>query len=974
MTTPRTHPAFEWQRTTPVDSLNLEVQEFRHRTTGARHLHLAAQDDQNVFLVAFPTVPQDSTGVAHILEHTTLCGSRRFPVRDPFFMMIRRSLNTFMNAFTASDWTAYPFATRNRKDFENLLQVYLDAVFFPNLDPLDFAQEGHRVEFAEPENPDSDLVFKGVVFNEMKGAMSSPVSNLYQKLTESLFPTVTYHHNSGGDPKHIPDLSYEQLKAFHDSHYHPSNAVFMTFGDIPADEHQGRFEELALKVFEPKALHIHVPDEQRYSAPVVVEDSYVVDPNDETDDKTHIVVGWLLGRSTDANAVFAAHLLSDVLLDNSASPLRRALETTDLGSAPSPMCGLQDSTHEMIFAAGVEGSNPEQAEAVEKLILDVLNEVAEKGVDREMVEAMLHQLELSQREISGDGYPYGLQLMMHALPPAVHGADPVEALNIDPVLEGLRERIKDPEFIKSLVRDLLLANRHRVRLTLKPDPLLGQRRQEEEKSRLAALKAAMDEAEKRAVAERAAALAARQMQEDDPEKLPRVGIDDVPRELAIPEGEEHELAAMPSTWYTRATNGLVYQEVVVELPELEPELAELLPLFTGFLPDVGSGGRDYLATQALHAAVTGGIGARASVRSAVDDTGRTRGVFVLSGKALVRNAEPLTELLLETFETARFDELNRLRELVAQERLHQEQGVTSQGHVLAMTAAASTMSPAAALSHHWHGLAGLKRLKALDDALDGKDALAEFAAKLARLRDRLIEGRRQVLLIGEGETRDSLETALRQRWKGRLPVRDLPPFTPTAIEGRVDQGWATATQVNFCAKAYPAIPVDHADAAALMVLSGFLRNNYLHRAIREQGGAYGGGAGYDGDSGAFRFYSYRDPRLAETLADFDRSVTWFLEQEHPWRLVEESILGVIGSIDKPGSPAGEAKKAFHSTLHGRTPEQRRRLRARVLEVGATDLKRAAETYLKPELAHTAVISDGATLEKNAELGLEMIRL
>jgi Zn-dependent M16 (insulinase) family peptidase len=224
-------------------------QEYRHRATGARHLHLAADDPHNAFMVAFLTVPQDSSGVAHILEHTALCGSRRYPVRDPFFMMIRRSLNTFMNAFTSSDWTAYPFASQNKKDFNNLLDVYLDATFFPLLDERDFAQEGHRLEFAEADDPHSELLFKGVVFNEMKGALSSPVQRLGQALQSRLFPTITYHYNSGGDPEAILDLSHEQLKAFHARHYHPSNAIFLTYGDIPAAEHQRASRPQALNRF-----------------------------------------------------------------------------------------------------------------------------------------------------------------------------------------------------------------------------------------------------------------------------------------------------------------------------------------------------------------------------------------------------------------------------------------------------------------------------------------------------------------------------------------------------------------------------------------------------------------------------------------------------------------------------------------------------------------------------------------------------
>jgi len=969
----QTHPAFEFIRQHRVPSLNVEVQEYRHKATGAVHLHLAADDDQNAFLVAFRTVPQDSTGVAHILEHTSLCGSRKYPVRDPFFMMTRRSLNTFMNAFTAADWTAYPFASRNRKDFDNLLDVYLDAVFYPKLEELDFLQEGHRVEFAEADNPDSDLVFKGVVFNEMKGAMSSPTAALYQALTRELFPTVTYHHNSGGDPERIPDLTWDQLKAFHARHYHPSNAVFMTFGDIPAAEHQAKFEAGALGEFQALEMDISVPDEKRYSGPIQVEDHYALDGEEETTDKTHIVVGWLLDNILDAEAVMRTHLLSGVLLDNGSSPLRRALETTDLGSAPSPMCGMSDSNREMMFAAGVEGSNPEHAEAVEKLILDVLTDVAENGVEQSMVEAVLHQLELSQREISGDGFPFGLQLMVHTLSPVLHGADAVEVLDIDPILETMREQIQNPAFIKGLARELL-DNPHRVRLVMKPDPTLSEKRAAAEAERLAQMKAAMSDNDKQQVVETAARLLERQNQQDDPEDLPRVGLEDIPTDLTIPEGSEHNVAGMPATWFARGTNGLVYQQLVVDVPQMEPELVELLPIFCDIVTEVGYGELDYLQAQAEQAALTGGIGANVAIRGAVDDFNRDRSVLTLSGKALSRNQAELGKLMQAIFRNARFDELPRIRELVAQERMYREQRVTSAGHALAMGAATSGLSPSAALNHNWSGLAGIKALKALDDSLDDEVALKEFAAKLERIRDAFVAAPRQLLLVGEEAEKAAINQSIDGLWQPYAASAECERFTAPAAAGQLKQAWATSTQVNFCAKAYPTVAAEHADAPALTVLAAFLRNNFLHRAIREQGGAYGGGATFDADSGGFRFFSYRDPRLAETLTDFDKSIEWLLEHDHEWRLVEEAILGIISSIDKPGSPAGEAKKTFHGILHGRTPEQRRRFRARILEVRQEDLKRVAETWLKPERASTAVISDPATLAKNEALGLELIKL
>ena len=431
------HPAFKAIRQETIDSLNIRVEEYEHEKTGAVHYHLASENNENVFLVALRTVPQDSTGVAHILEHTALCGSKNYPVRDPFFMMLRRSLNTFMNAFTSSDWTAYPFASQNQKDFNNLLQVYLDAVFFSRLDPLDFAKEGHRVEFSEPENSDSELVFKGVVFNEMKGAMSSVSSVLWSKLCEHLFPSSTYHYNSGGDPENIPDLSYEQLQSFYRSHYHPTNAIFMTFGNIEASAHQSVFEQNALGHFDRLPEKIQVQPEVRLSQPQRVEDCYALDETEGTEQKTHLIMGWMLGESSDLAQLLEAQLLSSVLLDNSASPLQQALETTKLGRAPSPLCGLEDSMREMVFCCGIEGSEPEHADALEEMVLEVIERVARDGVSQERLEAVLHQLELHQREITGDGYPYGLQLILQALGCATHYSDPIAVLNLDPVIVDL---------------------------------------------------------------------------------------------------------------------------------------------------------------------------------------------------------------------------------------------------------------------------------------------------------------------------------------------------------------------------------------------------------------------------------------------------------------------------------------------------------------------------------------------------------
>ncbi len=964
-----THPGFRHQRREFVESLNLTIDEFEHIATGAQHFHLATDNTENVFLVGLRTVPTDSRGVAHILEHTALCGSQHYPVRDPFFMMIRRSLNTFMNAFTSSDWTAYPFASQNRKDFFNLLDVYLDAVFFSKLDELDFSQEGHRIEFATPDDPSSELTFKGVVFNEMKGAMSSPISTLWQALTKYTFPTNTYHFNSGGEPADIPGLSYADLKAFYQKHYHPSNAIFMTYGDIPAVELQQQFEERVLSHFEKSAEHIFVPDEKRFVAPLNVEEFYALDEAEQDGHKTHIVMNWLLGPATDLRAALTAQLLEGVLLEDSASPLQHALETSDLGTAPSPLCGLDDSNKEMSFICGLEGSSVEHMQAVEDLVVSTLQKIVNEGIPQQQVEAVLHQLELQQREITGGSYPYGLQLILDALPTAVHYGNTLKAFNLEPVLEQLRTNIQDPTFITRLIQEQLLDNPHRVRLTLKPDAQLDARRNAAEKSQLAKIKTGLSEAEQQQVVQLAKQLEERQNQKDDESILPKVGLEDVPDQLHIASGEQTSVQGRPTHRFEQGTNGIVYQQLVVDLPALDNELLEVLPYYTNCLTELGCGGRDYLTMQALQSSVSGGIGAYTTLRGAIDNEQNTRGHFVLSGKALARNHQAFNELMRDIFHDTRFDEHGRIRELMAQQRASQEQGITGSGHMLAMQAAGAGMSPAAALKFRLSGLAGISHIKQLDDTLDDKTAIAQLAEKMAALHQQVQACSSQFLLIGEHESLDALQQDCTTLWGEATPASTA--FSLANKREAVNEMWTTSTSVNFCAKAYPTVPVAHPDAAALSVLGGFLHNGFLHRVIREQGGAYGGGASHDSDSASFRFYSYRDPRLAETLNDFDQSIHWLLNEKHEWRQVEEAILGVIGSLDKPSSPAGEAKNAFHSALYGRTPEQRHQHRQRILAVTLEDLQRVGETYLKPTLASTAVITSTQSAEMADELGLSL---
>ncbi|RKG45850.1 MULTISPECIES: insulinase family protein [Acinetobacter] len=962
------HPAFQLVRQHHVEALDILVSEYKHKVTGAVHYHLAANHDENVFLVAFRTQPMDSKGEAHILEHTALCGSEKFPVRDPFFLMIRRSLNTFMNAFTAADWTAYPFATQNKKDFQNLLEVYMDAAFAANLNPLDFAQEGIRIEL---EN--GDPVYKGVVFNEMKGAMSSPSDQLYHQLAHHLFPETTYHYNSGGDPKDIPDLSYEELVNFYKSHYHPSNAVFMTFGNESAYNLQEQFETLALSKFQ-QGETLYSKAERRLTAPVTVTESYAVDAED-LKDKTYHIISWLLPEASDIKLRLGMRLVEGILLEDSASPLRHYLETCGYAQSTGPIMGVDDSNFEMTFYCGVQGSNPEHAEEFKAGVFKVLEQVASAPVDAQMVEAILHQIELHQREINGDGTPYGLSLILNGLGSAIHHSDPVHVWDVDTAIEQVKEELKDPMWLSNLIKTHLIDNQHRVQMTLVPDAEKSAKEAEAEKARLAAIGAQLTDEQKAEILAQTEALKVRQDTPDDLNLLPKVGLEDVPAELQIVQGQLREIISngldTPLNLYHAGTNGIYYQQVLVQIPQdiVQSPYFNLLSILVG---EVGAGEYDYLELQQLQTAVSGGLGMGASLRSKLDDKNQITAWLTLTTKSLVNNLDAI-RLLKVAFEQLRFDEKDRIIELLQQRKTRWQSRVSGAGHSYAMQVAGRNHSALALRDYNNTGLGALNWLTELTAKIEQDEtAYDALIAELQLIHHRILKAPKQFLLVCEEHQSERLVEEVQTIWD-KLSIepndRELTQVKATVTEN--DEAWLIQANVQFCSAAYPAVEVSHPDAAPLMVLAAYLRNGFLHSAIREKGGAYGGGASYDGNACSFRFYSYRDPRLAETFQDFDASIEWLLNAPQQEHQLEEAILGLIASMDKPGSPAGEAITACYSLLHKRTPAYRKLLRTRLLAVNLDDLKRVATTYIQSQKPTKAVVAPVAKRDILMELGFDI---
>ena len=992
------HPSFELIQHRKIEALSLDVLISKHKQTGAMHYHLAHPSDENAFLVGFRTQPMDSKGEAHILEHTALCGSAKYPVRDPFFSMIKRSLNTFMNAMTAADWTAYPFATQNKNDYFNLLSIYLDASFFPNLHPLDFAQEGIRVELDENDKPK----FKGIVFNEMKGAMSGEIDQLYHSVAHHVFPTTTYHYNSGGDPADIPDLTHEELVQFHQSHYHPSNSVIMSFGNIPVQQTQAKLHEDALAQFGEGKKHESRP-ETRLSAPIQVTETYTVDEVDKA--QTHHAMAWLLPEITDPKQRLALRLLEGVLIEHAGSPLRAYLDSHPLATGPSPLLGLDDSHFEMVFYAGVRGSEAEHADAVEQGILDLLQQVANSEIDPEAIETILHQIEIDQRHIGGDSIPYGLNLMLEGFSTAIHDGNPIDIWEVDEHLQWLREQVKDPNWLPGLLQKHLIDNPHRVRVTLVPDATKSAKLAEAEQARLDAIEATLTEADKQRIKEQAEQLTARQAAEDDLSLLPKVGLEDVPDSISFTHGKQVniKLAGDDSVLYQyeAGTNGLYYYQLIMPLAGQDELINHpLLPIYLGLLSDLGTDTLSAREFQALQAAHSSGVTARVSQRTSPQDPDLLSSYFVVATRALNRKPEAI-DLVKQVLEHSIFTEKDRIKELLQQRRAGWQSRLASSGHAYAMQTASRNMSRQAELEYVRSGLPALNALKEfLGNAAEDESKWDELSNALIVLHKRLASLPKQALIVCEPEQTEHFKHLIEQNWAQSLYTNKVeqdsqalansipseytqlqlergsavPQQDPSVERQAEDMAWLVATNVYHNAAAYPVVPADHPDTAALMVLAPYLRNGYLHSAIRERGGAYGGGAGYDANACAFKFFSYRDPHCAETFEHFEQSVNWLLNEPQKPEQLEEAILGIVSGMDKPGSPAGEAVKSCFADLHNRGEAWQQKMRGNILAVTLEDLQRVATTYLKDKPSSKAVLAPHDKEEVVQQLGFKVAKV
>ncbi|MGX9686212.1 insulinase family protein [Deinococcus wulumuqiensis] len=944
---------------------------LRHEN-GARHAHVAREDDNLVFGVTFPTVPKDSTGVAHILEHNVLMGSQKYPVPDPFFSMIPRSLNTFMNAMTAGDWTTYPFSTRNVQDYFNLLSVYLDATFFPLLRYESFRQDGHRFEFETPDDPTSTLKLQGVVYNEMKGAMASPGSVMWRSFGKALYPDLTYANNSGGSPENIPELTYEDLRAFHAAHYHPSNAYFYSYGNQDLGRVLDAIEEHVMTRFQKQELDVSIPDQPSFSEPRRVDVSY---PGSDTERGGQVLLGWKLGYASDPDASLRWNVLSDVLLGNAGAPLTRPLIESGLGAQLADLTGYRDDFREAAFAVGLKGlpasgeESDGKADAVQELVLSTLRQIAEEGIDPALIEASLHQFEISQKEVSNAGYPYGLGVMFRLLGPWLSGGDPVTGLRLDAELGRLRDDLKRGRVFEPMIEKWLLQNPHRVTLVVRPDPALAERTEQAERELVERLSKDFTDEDRARIVRESLNLKNLQGQESDPNVLPTLTLADVPAQVPRPAYETERSGRALVGRVPQPTGGLTYLDVKVRLPELPRDLLPVLPLYTFAVTRSGAAGQDYVSLARRIEAVTGGIGASAGVGNGPDTVDDLRLSVSFSGKALARNAGELVAVLRDVIAAPEFDR-ERLRQLLEQRLAGMKASVVSAGNAYAERLASAQVSPGAALGEQFSGLTALATLKAIVEGAEGQaddleGRLDALLAQFGRLTTLITQGEPLVCLTALPEDVGLDLTPVTTLFQGDAPVGHPRP----QLAAQVPQARTTDSPVAFNAVAFSTVPYTHADSPALLVLSRLLRSEYLLAEIREKGGAYGGGASFDARSGVFAMSSYRDPNIARTYGVF-RDARQFLDTDLGERELTEAILGASKTLDPLTSPDTVGRLRFYGDQSGFTPEVQEAYKARLLSVTLDDLRRVMDTHLTPERAAYALVAGKDPSEDTAELGLK----
>lgn len=928
-----------------IKEIQCNLLELIHEPTGAHVMHIANDDPENLFCLSFQTLPESSNGVAHILEHTVLCGSEKFPVKDPFFCMTRRSLNTFMNAFTGSDFTCYPAASQVPKDFYNLLEVYIDAVFKPNLNALSFLQEGHRLEFEMSTDPTSALTHKGIVFNEMKGALASGNARLEEAMTQALFPQLPYGFNSGGDPKIIPHLTYQELCDFHKKYYHPGRCFFFFYGNMPLTEHLDFIEKYALHAIEKVEPLPPLPLQPRFAQPKRMTLEYPISSDEESLDKALISFGWLTCHILEQEETLALTVLELLLMDTDASPLKFALLKSGFCKQASIYMDVDISEVPIILT--LRGCEAENADALETVLRETLKRVINEGISLEAFDRVIHQLEIARSEILGNHSPFGLSLFMRSVLLKQHGGNPENGLMIHSLFDRLRKKfLKDPTFFTGLIQKHFLDNPHFVRITMMPSHTLAAEELEEEIKNLKEIKDKLSSEESKQIVDQSIRLVEfqKKQEEEDPDILPKITLKDVPyasREYALTHEKQGHLDLFHHGCFT---NSILYADIVFDLPEIPEEDLPFVRLFTTLLSQIGCAGREYTENLEYIQAHTGGIGASLAVNLNVNDYNQFSPSLYLRGKALYGEAHKLFPLLRETATSLDFTDKERLKEIILKQYVSLQNTLVQNALRYAINLAGSAFDLPSYLGNIWYGIEYYKKIKELSENIDSK--LPKIIEKMQKLNDLLLNVENPHLVLS---CSDVMYKELKDHdFYGLidLPTRYSKPWVGNySMPTVTSQGRVVAAPIAFTGHLFKTLCYTNPDTPALTVAASLFENVTLHALIREKGGAYGGGANCNTLAGSFYFYSYRDPNINTTLSAFKEAIQNVVKGEFEESDLEEAKLEVIQDMDAPVAPGSRGDLAYGRLREGKTVAVRQAFRDRLLAVTKKEVIQAVKKHV-----------------------------
>ncbi|KAK6282610.1 hypothetical protein POUND7_016435 [Theobroma cacao] len=919
---------------------------FKHKKTGAEVMSVSNDDENKVFGIVFRTPPKDSTGIPHILEHSVLCGSRKYPLKEPFVELLKGSLHTFLNAFTYPDRTCYPVASTNAKDFYNLVDVYLDAVFFPKCieDFQTFQQEGWHYELNDTSE---DITYKGVVFNEMKGVYSQPDNLLGRTAQQALFPDNTYGVDSGGDPQVIPKLTYEEFKEFHRKYYHPSNARIWFYGDDDPIERLRILSEY-LDMFDASTA----PDESKvepqklFSEPVRFVEKYPVGEGGDLKKKHMVCLNWLLSdKPLDLQTELTLGFLDHLMLGTPASPLRKVLLESGLGDAIIGG-GVEDELLQPQFSIGLKGVSEDDIPKVEELIMSSLKKLAEEGFDTDAVEASMNTIEFSLRENNTGSFPRGLSLMLRSIGKWIYDMDPFEPLKYEKPLMILKARIAEEgskAVFSPLIEKFILNNPHCVTIEMQPDPEKASRDEAAEKEILNKVKASMTEEDLAELARATQELKLKQETPDPPEALrsvPSLSLHDIPKEPIRVPTEVGDINGVKVLQHDLFTNDVLYTDVVFDMSSLKRELLPLVPLFCQSLLEMGTKDLSFVQLNQLIGRKTGGISVypfTSSIQGKEDPCSH----IIVRGKSMAGCADDLFNLINCVIQEVQFTDQQRFKQFVSQSKARMESRLRGSGHGIAAARMDAKLNVSGWISEQMGGVSYLEFLQGLEERVDND--WAGISSSLEEIRKSLLS--REGCLINmtaDGKNLSNTEKLVskfldllpsnsvveRASWSARLPSNNEAIVIPT--------------QVNYVGKAANLYDGGYQLNGSAYVISKHISNTWLWDRVRVSGGAYGGFCNFDTHSGVFTFLSYRDPNLLETLDIYDGTGDFLRELEMDDDTLTKAIIGTVGDVDAYQLPDAKGYSSLVRYLLGITEEERQRRREEILSTSLKDFKEFAE--------------------------------